>query len=78
MTDVRERLLVEKIKVSLKSKLLDYGTYYLVQFKQGWDHIPNTVIGEAIRQLEAEKFLTVRTGRKGAVILVATEMSCPN
>jgi hypothetical protein len=70
MTNIREKVLVEKLKVSLKSKLLDLNTYYLSDFKHSWGNRASDVaIGEAIRQLEAEGFLSARVGRKGAVIL---------
>lgn len=70
----REQLLIEKLKVSIKAKLLDVTTLYVSDFKNTWGSRANDVaIGEAVRQLEGENFLTVRTGRKGAVILVITE-----
>jgi hypothetical protein len=72
--DIREQTQVDQVKASLKLKLIDFSTVYLMQFKAGWPHTSDQVFGEAIRQLEAEKFLAVRTGRKGAVILMIREI----
>jgi hypothetical protein len=70
MTEVRERVQVEKLKVSIKEKLLNYHTYYLQQIKQSWDTVPAAAVVLAVEELEREGFLTVRMGRKNGTQLV--------
>lgn len=73
MTELRERFQIDKMKVSIKGKLLEFKTYYLSEFKCKWTHIPDAVIELAVEELEHEGFLTVRIGRKNAKMLVLRE-----
>jgi hypothetical protein len=73
MTELRERFQIDKMKVSIKGKLLEYRTYYLSEFKCKWTHIPDAAIGLAVEELEREGFLTVRAGKKNAVLLALKE-----
>lgn len=73
MTELRERFQIDKMKVSIKGKLLEYRTYYLSEFKCKWTHIPDASILLAVEELEREGFLIVRTGKKNAVLLALKE-----
>lgn len=69
MTDLRERLQIEKLKCSLKSRLIEYRTFYLSEFQKQWKRVPAISCVMAMEELEKENFLTVGVGRNGATML---------
>jgi hypothetical protein len=69
MTDLRERLQTDKVKLSLKSRMIEYRTFYLSEFLKQWRRVPAAVVVLAMEELERENFLTIGTGRYGATML---------